>query len=256
MNSQQNKIIFYFRFFKDFKTLADVLIQETIRHDIGKLFPHLKDEIKGEESNKFENALGEKIIVEISEESQATTQMLLKVLDGNENAAIALSNEIHNEIELDEELNFDDIEISDSLGIWIDPIDGTQEYISGFEVQSENPHIMKSGLKCATVLIGVFDIKSGEPLIGVINQPYADGEKSEIFYGFSVEDFHHSNVNFEIFRSQSEKIAILSSSESQKSSFKSIFSAGAGYKALTVIQGFSDIYYLTKGSTFKWCVNN
>ena len=30
------------KFSQDFKTLADVLIQETVRHDLGKKFPKLK----------------------------------------------------------------------------------------------------------------------------------------------------------------------------------------------------------------------
>jgi hypothetical protein len=31
------------RFSRDFKTLADVLIQETVRHDLGKTYPGLAD---------------------------------------------------------------------------------------------------------------------------------------------------------------------------------------------------------------------
>ena len=30
---------------QDFKTLADVLIQETVRHDLGRHYPELKDNI-------------------------------------------------------------------------------------------------------------------------------------------------------------------------------------------------------------------
>ena len=30
---------------RDFKTLADVLIQETVRHDLGKHYPELRDHI-------------------------------------------------------------------------------------------------------------------------------------------------------------------------------------------------------------------
>jgi inositol polyphosphate 1-phosphatase len=67
------------RFVHDFKTLADVLIQETIRHDIGKKFPVMLDSIKGEETNKFENTLGECVVIEITDDSKATTHMLMKV---------------------------------------------------------------------------------------------------------------------------------------------------------------------------------
>uniref|UniRef100_A0AAY4DGC1 Inositol polyphosphate 1-phosphatase n=1 Tax=Denticeps clupeoides TaxID=299321 RepID=A0AAY4DGC1_9TELE len=41
----------------DFKTLADVLVQEVIRHDIGKQFPGLENSIFGEETNEFMNGL-------------------------------------------------------------------------------------------------------------------------------------------------------------------------------------------------------
>ena len=69
------------RFFRDFKTLADVVIQETIKHDVGKLFPALIENIKGEETNKFENTLGENVVVEIQEDPEDTKALLLKVLN-------------------------------------------------------------------------------------------------------------------------------------------------------------------------------
>lgn len=39
----------------DFKTLADVLIQETVRHDLGMLYPDLRDHIMVSfiDQNKF-----------------------------------------------------------------------------------------------------------------------------------------------------------------------------------------------------------
>ncbi|KAG7238287.1 hypothetical protein INR49_030998 [Caranx melampygus] len=45
------------KFVQDFKTLADVVIQEMIRHDVGAQFPEMLGFIHGEESNKFENGL-------------------------------------------------------------------------------------------------------------------------------------------------------------------------------------------------------
>lgn len=233
-----------FRFFQDFKTLADVLIQETIRHDLANLIPH----VKGEETNKFENTIGEKITVEITDDPDVTHQILLKVLANNEPAAKALTNEIHKEIQVNENLNFADIEITENLAIWVDPIDGTQEYISGIEEVSDFPNIFKSGLKCATVLIGVYEINTGIPLIGVINQPF----ERKFYYGFSIGDLKYSSVEIASEREESEKIAILSSSESLKSTFKPVFAAGAGYKSLKVIEGHADVYLLSKPSTFKW----
>ncbi|XP_063277056.1 inositol polyphosphate 1-phosphatase isoform X3 [Prinia subflava] len=44
------------RFQHDFKTLADVLIQELIKHDLGTQFPELRGHIHGEESSEFKDA--------------------------------------------------------------------------------------------------------------------------------------------------------------------------------------------------------
>ncbi|XP_071585701.1 CD63 antigen isoform X2 [Heliangelus exortis] len=52
------------RFLQDFKTLADVLIQEVIKHDLGKEFPELQGHIHGEESNEFRNTHGRAMAVE------------------------------------------------------------------------------------------------------------------------------------------------------------------------------------------------
>uniref|UniRef100_A0A8C5I7T4 INPP phosphatase n=1 Tax=Junco hyemalis TaxID=40217 RepID=A0A8C5I7T4_JUNHY len=48
------------RFERDFKTLADVLIQELIKHDLGTQFPELRGHIHGEESSEFRDANGER----------------------------------------------------------------------------------------------------------------------------------------------------------------------------------------------------
>ena len=41
------------RFAQDFKTLADVIIQETIRKDLGEKFPPILENILGEENNIY-----------------------------------------------------------------------------------------------------------------------------------------------------------------------------------------------------------
>jgi len=59
------------------------------------------------------------------------------------------------------------------LGIWIDPIDGTQQYINGTDgIIDEQTGITLDGLPTALVLIGCFDIETGRPLIGVINRVF------------------------------------------------------------------------------------
>ena len=103
------------RFFQDFKTLADVLIQETIRHEVSMLFPALEEKIKGEESNKFENKLGEKIEIKINENVNETREVLMKILDGNEAAAEALIEEIFKEVDTEESKTLPDLDLAIDL---------------------------------------------------------------------------------------------------------------------------------------------
>lgn len=113
------------RFVNDFKTLADVLIQETIKYDVGRLFPAIRDSIKGEEGNKFQNTLGESVVVEICEDPADTRAMLLKVLNGNEGAASSLADEIHKNVEVEEFQDLPEVAACvdhEKIGIWIDPI--------------------------------------------------------------------------------------------------------------------------------------
>lgn len=169
------------RFVKDFKTLADVLIQETIKHDIGKLFPAIKEKIKGEETSQFTNILGETITVQIFENLDETAERLCNVLNGNDECGRILAAEVHRDIVLDnfDELPKDEISLDfDDMGIWIDPIDGTNEYIKGESKNSVHPKIPASGLQCVTILIGVYEISTGNPIIGIINQPFLN-EKAE-----------------------------------------------------------------------------
>lgn len=50
--------------------------------------------------------------------------------------------------------------------------DSTSEYISGAEVETEEG-IRVGGLRCVTILVGVYDRKNGAPILGVVNQPFA-----------------------------------------------------------------------------------
>lgn len=251
------------RFLNDFKTLADVLIQETIKHDLGKLFPEMRDSIKGEEANKFENTLGDNIVVEINDDPAETKALLLKVLDGNEIAADALSEEIHKEVSTEESRQLPDINESveaSKIGIWIDPIDGTAEYINANCVTTNIPNIEKSGLKCATVLIGAYNKETSKPIIGVINQPFffqvEDSFESKVFWGSSINGENKHNIQ-DSSTDNAKKIAIISSAETRRftlesAGYKNVVSNGAGYKILKVIENDASIYFLSKNTTFKW----
>lgn len=39
-------------------------------------------------------------------------------------------------------------------------------------------HIYHSGLPCVTVLVGVYDRISGQPVAGVVNQPFAEKDST------------------------------------------------------------------------------
>ena len=62
-----------------------------------------------------------------------------------------------------------------SLGFWIDPLDGTNEFIGeqADDVRCDAASgVYPGGLPVVTVLVGVYDKTSGVPLAGVVNQPF------------------------------------------------------------------------------------
>ncbi|XP_067617653.1 inositol polyphosphate 1-phosphatase [Eurosta solidaginis] len=256
------------RFEHDFKTLADVLIQETIKHDIGELFPALREAIKGEESPTFTSKEGETLTITVGATIEETARCLEAIL--NAEAAEALANEVHNNVVYEEELLGEiptlpaDLDYS-NMGIWIDPIDGTAEYISGDSIFTNFPGITSTGLDCVTVLVGVYDRTTGVPVIGVVSQPFHNklGEnvyRSLVFWGISLPDFDlcANNCQFE-YPTRDNRIGIFSSSENgdilqriMDLGYEFAFAAGAGHKAVKVITWEVDLYLLSKGSTFKW----
>ncbi|GAA6215632.1 inositol polyphosphate 1-phosphatase [Lates japonicus] len=256
------------KFVQDFKTLADVVIQEMIRHDVGAQFPEMAGFIHGEESNKFENGLGESVTVTVCGTEEETAVLLATVLDGDHTAASLLARAIHqNPATIDASTDGLTVPLSPSeLGIWIDPIDATSQYIEGREEVLEEGHLFPSGLHCALVLIGVYRRSTGEPVMGVINQPFhhkdpsGGGWRGKHFWGVSCGDVNVCSLSRP--KGGSEGLsAVLSSSEKQvvKESLTSLcgpeklmYASGAGYKILCVIQGLADVYVLSEGSTFKW----
>jgi len=263
-------------FAQDFKTLGDVLIQEMVRNDLAKTYPDLADHIQGEESNEFTNTLGEKINVKVCPTQEETSALLKQVLDGNESAADILAKVVHSEFSEDEnvtkllgdkfgELPDDEGDVSD-LGIWIDPIDGTNQYIRGKEEQPPEDLLERKGLGVVTILIGVFSRTTGQVVAGVVNQPFVtlteDTWTGLIHWGFgSGEGGHASFVpgppegaddGLEV-----KPKAVISNREAEDvsagleaSGFDVVVAAGAGYKILLVILGRVDIYVTTK--TYKW----
>ncbi|XP_061470765.1 inositol polyphosphate 1-phosphatase isoform X2 [Rhineura floridana] len=254
------------KFLQDFKTLADVLIQEVIKHDVGEKFPELQDHIRGEESNKFENGLGETVVVQVCPTQQETAALLGKVLNRKQAAAELLAAAIHQEVVLlDPALDNVAVTIStESVAVWIDPIDSTNQYIRGHGNVMPVDGIYPSGLRSALVLIGVYNRHSGEPILGIINEPFFQEElpahrwQSKYHWGISYEGIHLSSLNRPML--QASPCVVLSSNEKvmlRKAlaplyGERLFFASGAGYKMLCVALGLADAYVLSEGSTFKW----
>ncbi|XP_060033574.1 inositol polyphosphate 1-phosphatase isoform X2 [Erinaceus europaeus] len=270
------------KFAVDFKTLADVLVQEVIKQNMENKFPGLGDKVFGEESNEFTNELGEKVILRLCATEEETVELLSKVLNGNKLASEALASVVHQDVTLSDP-TLDSVEVSipqDILGIWVDPIDSTYQYIKGSADTKSNQGIFPSGLQCVTILIGVYDTQTGEPLMGVINQPFTSQDsstrrwKGQYYWGLSYMGTNvHSLQSPASKRNGSETqsnpteaasphqfSAVISTSE--KETIKAALSqvcgdrifraAGAGYKSLCVIQGLVDVYIFSEDTTFKW----
>ncbi|XP_062975862.1 inositol polyphosphate 1-phosphatase isoform X2 [Elgaria multicarinata webbii] len=254
------------KFLQDFKTLADVLIQEVIKHDVGKEFPELQDHIRGEESNKFENGLGETVVVQVCSTQEETAALLQKVLDRNWTAAELLAAAIHQEMVLSDPA-LDDVTMTistESLAVWIDPIDSTNQYIRGCGNVVPVDGIYPSGLHSALVLIGVYNRHSGEPILGIINEPFfqealpAHRWQSKYYWGIAYRGTNLSSLSQP--QLQASPRVVLSSNEKaglQKAlaplyGEQLCFASGAGYKMLCVALGLAGAYVLSEGSTFKW----
>ncbi|XP_004385638.1 inositol polyphosphate 1-phosphatase isoform X1 [Trichechus manatus latirostris] len=274
------------KFAVDFKTLADVLVQEVIKQNLENKFPGLGEKISGEESNEFTNDLGEKIILRLCSTEAETVKLLSKVLNGNKLASEALAKVVHQDVSFTDPA-LDSIRINipqNILGIWVDPIDSTYQYIKGSADIKPNQGIFPCGLQCVTILIGVYDIQTGMPLMGVINQPFVSQDpnthrwKGQCYWGLSYMGTNIHSLQLHIpKRNGSETLSQLTentSSEAESHGFSAVIStseketvkaallhvcgdsifraAGAGYKSLCVVQGLVDIYIFSDDTTFKW----
>ncbi|XP_060033575.1 inositol polyphosphate 1-phosphatase isoform X3 [Erinaceus europaeus] len=232
--------------------------------------------------NWFVFPLGEKVILRLCATEEETVELLSKVLNGNKLASEALASVVHQDVTLSDP-TLDSVEVSipqDILGIWVDPIDSTYQYIKGSADTKSNQGIFPSGLQCVTILIGVYDTQTGEPLMGVINQPFTSQDsstrrwKGQYYWGLSYMGTNvHSLQSPASKRNGSETqsnpteaasphqfSAVISTSE--KETIKAALSqvcgdrifraAGAGYKSLCVIQGLVDVYIFSEDTTFKW----
>lgn len=253
--------------FRDFKTLADVLIQETIKHDIALEFPELAKVVQGEENNTFTNALGETIVVEVCSTCLETTNLLAKVMGNDTETAIFLAEEVHKQIRLKDVNTVHDIPKDlplpiEDLGIWIDPIDATGEYV--------NSDVSKiKGLNCVTVLIGVYLKSTGLPVLGIINKPFdklpSENQKWNglCYWGYFNTDTSLccSSIGRSFLNDTDETCKTILIGRFEDEDLKSklrdagfilMEQAGAGNKSLNVALGMAAAYVLSKNSTYKW----
>ncbi|XP_059046141.1 inositol polyphosphate 1-phosphatase [Achroia grisella] len=236
------------RFDKDFKTIADVLAQESAKNEIATFSPELARNTRGEECSEIGG-----VSIKLQENWEKTAEMLSLLVAPN--VATRMSAAAHSSIELSLDLPEDlpSIDIND-LGVWIDPIDATAEFISGVRGQAKTGR----GLPCVTVLIGAYIKSTGEPVMGVINQPFYNNGKGRIIWGVSygttkewgtTESKSDSESNI-VLMSSAENPEIVNKMKKANLEVKSV--PGAGHKLLKVALGEAGIYIVSKGTTFRW----
>ncbi|KAG6450901.1 hypothetical protein O3G_MSEX006829 [Manduca sexta] len=238
------------RFEHDFKTIADVLAQESAKTEIAHHFPELANHVRGEECSEIGG-----INVSIMQDAEETANLLSLLVTPN--AAKRMAEAAHCELQLDVcdkiNVNISEINVSD-IGIWIDPIDATAEFIAGVRHTAN----ADQGLPCVTILIGAYLKSTGEPIMGVINQPFWNGGKGRIVWGISYNGIHKWGGDA-METTADNKIVLMSSAEKSEiigkvksSGFVSQSVPGAGHKLLKVVLGEAVAYLVTKGTTFKW----
>jgi len=117
-----------------------------------------------------------------------------------------------------------------------------------------------------TVLIGAFDISSGEPVVGTVNQPFwrknAGGWAGRQLWGVCAQGKSVSSLPSPTGPGscllQGRRV-VMSSSDSERVKWvlreagcEVVCAAGCGYKLLCVIDGHADAYLHSKSATFKW----
>ena len=148
------------------------------------------------------------------------------------------------------------------LAVWVDPIDGTWQYIRGGEeaVQVEEGELPTAGLGCVTVLIGLFQLSTGRPLLGVVNQPFWSAGAGRQHWAVRegrgwVQSAQPAAATPprsppRLLVGGSEDPALLALLAAQ---FQVVKAGGAGNKLLLVTLGLADAYLGHKaGVVFQW----
>jgi inositol polyphosphate 1-phosphatase len=157
----------------------------------------------------------------------------------------------------------------ESVGIWIDPIDATAQYINAKSGSISETGVHSEGLRCVTVLIGMYDRATGQPIFGCINQPFVqldtDSQRwtGRYVWGISYNGLNVVSANSTLYdglpnHPNARNYVVLSTSEDDSiqsklgQHFQLVYAAGAGYKILCIVDRLVGSYLLSKDSTFKW----
>ncbi|GFV84422.1 inositol polyphosphate 1-phosphatase [Trichonephila clavipes] len=228
-------------------------------------FPTLTSNIQGEEQNSFQNSLGESILVELSDSEEDTVALLSQVFDGKDHIARSLASAAHSKDLASEKQYSSPCRIpADSIGIWIDPIDATAEFIQGKNEETDDLGIQHYGLQCVCVLIGAYELQSGKPILGVVNQPFYKKEtessrwESRFYWSLNYDPEFVTSDTLQNESQRKEKVIVLSCTESKElqdmisTKYKIVHASGAGYKSLLVSCKKVDLYVLSHGTTHFW----
>lgn len=112
------------RFEKDFKTIADVLAQESAKNEISKLFPELGKHVRGEECSEIGG-----VSIVIKENAEETAELLSLLVPVT--AAKRMAQAAHCKVNLDicDNIPQNLPDITSDLGFWIDPIGNNLQLI-------------------------------------------------------------------------------------------------------------------------------
>lgn len=61
-------------------------------------YPAVRDNVQGEENATFTNALGETVELSLNDSKENTINLLVKILNGDNDAAVALADEVHRDV--------------------------------------------------------------------------------------------------------------------------------------------------------------
>ncbi|CAF4291051.1 unnamed protein product, partial [Rotaria sp. Silwood2] len=264
----------------DYKTLADVIIQEVIKRDLRRIYPSLTNHIYGEEDGSLKlNSSDEKIIIDVTGTREDILNLLKKLFDNKSTQSIEALADIvasSSDITLSEQCkqsfekipNNISIDLS-NIGIWIDPVDGTQQYINGIDgLVDLNTGIIQDGLSTALVLIGCFDLQNGRALLGVINRAFNEKLdeyrwKGLIYWGTALSNAKFNNLDDVYKRNQHNNQRVLLHGSVDVNTFDNILNdwtkmevAGCvfflGNKLLSIALKQANIYLVTKSAAYNW----